>query len=126
MGHSEAFDKENELQVRFLSLLCATSFRTSSLVLNLIHALPSFREGLQMTAKGWGEEPPLSYMRGSGTLSTKGRTSEDDLKYLKVRTMRRKLFTHITCLCQDLVAEKGNIPRRAYEEAIQSKLDRDP
>lgn len=79
-----------------------------------------------MTAKGWGEEPPLSYMRGSGTLSTKGRTSEDDLKYLKVRRMRMKHSTHMTCLCQDLVAEKGNIPRRAYEEAIQSKLDRDP
>jgi len=58
--------------------------------------------------KGWREEPPIKALQGLGTLSTQGRDSEDDLEYLK-----------------SLVADKGFIPKRSWEEAIQSKLDRD-
>eukprot|EP00284_Hemiselmis_tepida_P011863 CAMPEP_0174932840 /NCGR_PEP_ID=MMETSP1355-20121228/41954_1 /TAXON_ID=464990 /ORGANISM="Hemiselmis tepida, Strain CCMP443" /LENGTH=291 /DNA_ID=CAMNT_0016179297 /DNA_START=10 /DNA_END=885 /DNA_ORIENTATION=- len=66
------------------------------------------REGLQLTTKGWREEPPLKAMRGKGTLSTIGRTSEDDFEYLK-----------------KLIADKGAIPEKAWENAIQFKLDKD-
>jgi len=65
-------------------------------------------EGLQMTTKGWQEESPFKALQGKGTLSTKGRTSEDDLQYLK-----------------ELVADKGVPPKRSWENAIQYKLDRD-
>jgi len=58
--------------------------------------------------KGWREEPPIKALQGIGTLSTQGLTSEDDMIYLK-----------------KLVADKGFIPKRAWEEAIQNKLDRD-
>mmetsp|Transcript_45194 Transcript_45194/g.70854 ORF Transcript_45194/g.70854 Transcript_45194/m.70854 type:complete len:129 (-) Transcript_45194:175-561(-) len=61
-----------------------------------------------MTTKGWQEEPPIKALRGRGTLSTKGRTSEDDLEYLK-----------------KLVAEKGFPAKSAWENAIAYKLDRD-
>jgi len=67
------------------------------------------RAGLQMTTKGWLEEPPFSAMRGKGTLSTKGRDSEDDLKYMK-----------------ELIAAKGVPPPHAWEDAINLKLDADP
>lgn len=66
------------------------------------------REGLQMTTKGWQEESPFKALQGKGTLSTKGRTSQDDLEYLK-----------------GLVAEKGVPPQSSWENAIQYKLDRD-
>lgn len=68
----------------------------------------SCREGLQLTTKGWREEPPIKALRGKGTLSTNGRNAEDDLKYLK-----------------ELIAEKGAIPQNAWETAIAYKLDRD-
>lgn len=61
-----------------------------------------------MTTKGWQEESPFKALQGKGTLSTKGRTSEDDLKYLK-----------------ELVAEKGIPPKSSWENAIAYKLDRD-
>jgi len=68
----------------------------------------SCREGLQLTTKGWREEPPLKSMRGKGTLSTNGRNCDDDLKYLK-----------------ELIADKGPIPASAWETAISYKMDRD-
>eukprot|EP00802_Teleaulax_amphioxeia_P024715 Tamp_25453.p1 GENE.Tamp_25453~~Tamp_25453.p1 ORF type:complete len:203 (+),score=54.79 Tamp_25453:192-800(+) len=58
--------------------------------------------------KGWREEPPIKALQGLGTLSTQGRDCDDDLEYLK-----------------KLVSDKGFIPQRAWEEAIQMKLDRD-
>lgn len=58
--------------------------------------------------KGWREEPPIKALQGMGTMSTQGLDSEDNLIYLK-----------------KLIADKGFIPRRAWEEAIQNKLDRD-
>eukprot|EP00283_Hemiselmis_rufescens_P003233 CAMPEP_0173431494 /NCGR_PEP_ID=MMETSP1357-20121228/9614_1 /TAXON_ID=77926 /ORGANISM="Hemiselmis rufescens, Strain PCC563" /LENGTH=290 /DNA_ID=CAMNT_0014395979 /DNA_START=16 /DNA_END=888 /DNA_ORIENTATION=- len=68
----------------------------------------SCKEGLQLTTKGWREEPPLKAMMGKGTLSTIGRTSEDDFDYFK-----------------KLIEEKGAIPVSAFENAIQYKLDKD-
>lgn len=65
-------------------------------------------EGIQLTTKGWQQESPFKELRGKGTLSTKGRTSEEDLEYLT-----------------RLVAEKGAPPRDSWEAAIQYKLDRD-
>ena len=58
--------------------------------------------------KGWREEPPIKALQGLGTLSTQGLDAEDNLMYLK-----------------KLISDKGWIPRRAWEEAIQNKLDRD-
>uniref|UniRef100_A0A7S0XV39 (S)-ureidoglycine aminohydrolase cupin domain-containing protein n=1 Tax=Hemiselmis andersenii TaxID=464988 RepID=A0A7S0XV39_HEMAN len=66
------------------------------------------REGLQLTTKGWREEPPLKAMMGKGTLSIIGRSSEDDFEYLK-----------------KLITDKGLIPETAFENAIQYKLDKD-
>ena len=58
--------------------------------------------------KGWREEPAIKALQGVGTMSTQGLDAEDNLEYLK-----------------KLIADKGFIPERAWEEAIQSKLDRD-
>jgi len=58
--------------------------------------------------KGWREEPPIKALQFTGTMSTQGLDAEDNLEYLK-----------------KLIADKGWIPRRAWEEAIQNKLDRD-